>query len=33
MLDDKTYREWTKAFDDGSYYQGAAGTKEAKFVF
>jgi hypothetical protein len=22
MLDDKTYREWTKAFHEGSYYEG-----------
>ena len=22
MLDDKTYREWTKAFDAGSYFEG-----------
>jgi len=23
MLDDKTYREWTKAFHEGSYYEGS----------
>lgn len=23
MLEDKTYRIWTKAFDEGSYYQGS----------
>jgi L-rhamnose mutarotase len=23
MLDDKTYREWTKVFQDGSYYEGS----------
>ena len=22
MLDDKTYREWPKAFDAGSYFEG-----------
>ncbi|RPH37288.1 hypothetical protein EHM92_03065 [bacterium] len=23
MLNDKTYREWTKAFNEGSYYEGS----------
>jgi hypothetical protein len=23
MLDDKTYREWTRAFNEGSYYKGS----------
>lgn len=23
MLDDKSYREWTSAFNDGSYYEGS----------
>ncbi|MGH7458652.1 MAG: SRPBCC family protein [Longimicrobiaceae bacterium] len=32
MLDDKTYREWTSAFSDGSYYEG--GWKEgSKILF
>lgn len=32
MLDDKTYREWTKAFNDGSYYKGSW-EKGSKMLF
>lgn len=32
MLDDQPYREWTRAFNDGSYYQGSW-DKGAKIVF
>jgi hypothetical protein len=32
MLDDKPYREWTKAFNEGSYYQGSW-EKGSKILF
>lgn len=32
MLDDKPYREWTKAFNEGSYYKGSWG-KGSKILF
>lgn len=32
MLDDKTYREWTSAFAEGSYYQGSW-EKGSKILF
>ena len=32
MLDDKTYREWTKAFSPGSYYKGDW-SKGSKIIF
>lgn len=32
MLDDQSYREWTKAFHDGSYYRGSW-EKGAKILF
>lgn len=32
MLDDKTYREWTKAFNPGSYYKGDW-SKGSKIIF
>ena len=32
MLEDKTYREWTEAFTEGSYYKGDW-SKESKILF
>ena len=32
MLDDKSYREWTKAFNEGSYYKGSW-EKGSKILF
>jgi uncharacterized protein YndB with AHSA1/START domain len=32
MLDDKSYREWTKAFSEGSYYKGSW-EKGSKILF
>src|SRR4030042_1731708 len=32
MLDDKPYREWTKAFNEGSYYKGSW-AKGSKILF